>query len=187
LQLRVDLRQQTIHDPLTGLFNRRYMMESLFQTIGRAARNKSTACVLMIDIDDFKLFNDTYGHDLGDTVLKQVASEMKLCLRIEDTLSRYGGEEFCLICPDLDEKSVKELGARLCERVRRLTLDIKDANVGSITISVGIAIYPLHGSEGEDLLREADEALYQAKAQGKNQAVLAVNKLRDDGEQLTPA
>ncbi len=141
----------------------------------------------MIDIDDFKLFNDTYGHDLGDTVLKQVASEMKLCLRIEDTLSRYGGEEFCLICPDLDEKSVKELGARLCERVRRLTLDIKDANVGSITISVGIAIYPLHGSEGEDLLREADEALYQAKAQGKNQAVLAVNKLRDDGEQLTPA
>ncbi len=187
LQLRVDLRQQAIRDPLTGLFNRRYMMESLFQIIGRAARNKSTACVLMIDIDDFKLFNDTYGHDLGDTVLKQVASEMKLCIRIEDTLSRYGGEEFCLVCPDLDEKSVKELGARLCERVRRLTLDIMDANVGSMSISVGMAIYPVHGREGEDLLREADEALYQAKAQGKNQAVLAVNKLRGDGEQLTSA
>jgi diguanylate cyclase (GGDEF)-like protein len=185
LQLRLDLRQQAIRDPLTGLFNRRYMMETLFQVIGRAARNKSTACVLMIDIDDFKLFNDTYGHDLGDTVLKQVASEMKQCIRIEDTLCRYGGEEFCLVCPDLGERSVKELGVRLCEHVHRLTLDVQDTRVSSITISVGMAIYPEHGREGEDLLREADEALYQAKAHGKNQAVLAVNKFRDDGEQLT--
>jgi diguanylate cyclase (GGDEF)-like protein len=119
---------------------------------------------------------------VGDLVLKQVASEMKRCIRIEDTLSRYGGEEFCLVCPDLGEKSVEQLGERLCEGVRCLTMDVKDTRVSTVTISVGIAIYPEHGFEGEDLLRAADEALYQAKAKGKNQAILAVNKPRDDRE-----
>jgi diguanylate cyclase (GGDEF)-like protein len=184
LQFREDLRQQATRDHLTGLFNRRYMMESLFQVIGRAARHKSKVCVLMIDIDDFKRLNDSYGHDVGDLVLKQVASEMKRCIRIEDTLSRYGGEEFCLVCPDLGEKSVEQLGERLCKGVRCLTMDVRDIRVSTVTISVGIAIYPEHGLEGDDLLRAADEALYQAKAKGKNQAILAVNKPRDDREHI---
>jgi diguanylate cyclase (GGDEF)-like protein len=173
LQLRENLRQQAIRDPLTGLFNRRYLMEFLFQSIGRAERHESTVCALMIDIDDFKRLNDTYGHDLGDLVLNRVAGEMKLCTRKEDTLSRYGGEEFCLVCPDLCGKDVEELGQRLCEQVRRLALDVKDANISAVTISVGMAVYPDHGRNGEDLLRAADEALYQAKTQGKNQALLA--------------
>ncbi len=176
LQLREDLRQQAIRDPLTALFNRRYMLESLFQAIGRAKRDNSTVSVLMIDVDDFKRLNDTYGHDVGDQVLQRMASEMKLCTRIEDTLSRYGGEEFCLVCPDLGEKGGRELGERLCKQVRRLTLELKDTSVSTFSISVGIAIYPEHGVEGEDLLRVADEALYQAKAQGKDRAILAGEK-----------
>jgi diguanylate cyclase (GGDEF)-like protein len=184
LQLREDLHQQAIRDPLTGLFNRRYMMESLFQIIGRAERHKSSAGVLMIDIDDFKRLNDTYGHDLGDIVLKHIASEIKICTRIEDTLSRYGGEEFCLVCPDLDEQGVKDLGQRLCNQVRRLTLDVKDTNLSAFSISVGMAIYPQHGRNGEDLLRAADEALYLAKSQGKNRAVLAGGKVENNIEQI---
>jgi diguanylate cyclase (GGDEF)-like protein len=173
LQLRENLRQQAIRDPLTGLFNRRYLMESLFQNIGRAARHHTQVCALMIDIDDFKHINDTYGHELGDLVLKRIASEMQLCTRKEDTLSRYGGEEFCLICPDLSDKYAKEMAERLCDHVRQINLEIEEANISRITISVGMAIYPEHGHNSEELLRAADEALYQAKAHGKNQALLA--------------
>jgi diguanylate cyclase (GGDEF)-like protein len=173
LQFRDNLRQQAIRDPLTSLFNRRYLMESLFQSIGRAERQRTPLSAMLIDIDDFKLFNDTYGHDTGDLVLQRVAGEMHQCTRKEDTLSRYGGEEFCLVCPDLNGKDVERLAERLCERIRRLTLEIDGASISTITISVGIAIYPEHGRNGEDLLREADEALYQAKALGKNQASLA--------------
>jgi diguanylate cyclase (GGDEF)-like protein len=184
LQLRDNLRQQAIRDPLTGLFNRRYLMESLFQNIGRAARHHTQVCALMIDIDDFKRFNDTYGHDLGDMVLQRVASEMQLCTRKEDTLSRYGGEEFCLICPDLSDQYVKELAERLCDHVRRINLDIEKTNISKITISVGMAIYPEHGRNSEDLLRAADEALYQAKAHGKNQALMAVRQPKGSVEYL---
>jgi diguanylate cyclase (GGDEF)-like protein len=173
LQFRDNLRQQAIRDPLTGLFNRRFLMETLHQSIGRAERHKLPLSALMIDIDDFKRINDTYGHDIGDLALKRVANEMKLCTRKEDTLSRYGGEEFCLICPDMNGKQVEELGERLCRQMQRLTLDMKDLNIGGISVSVGMAVYPEHGSNSEDLLRVADEALYQAKAQGKNRAALA--------------
>jgi diguanylate cyclase (GGDEF)-like protein len=176
LQFRENLRQQAIRDPLTGLFNRRYLVESLFQSIGRAERQQTPLSALMIDIDDFKRFNDTHGHDTGDLVLQRVAGAMQQCTRKEDTLSRYGGEEFCLVCPDLSDKDVEVLAERLCEQVRRLTLEIDGANINTITISVGIAIYPDHGRNGEDLLREADEALYRAKALGKNQALLAAKQ-----------
>ncbi|MGD8914894.1 MAG: diguanylate cyclase, partial [Candidatus Thiodiazotropha sp.] len=176
LQFRENLRQQAIRDPLTGLFNRRYLVESMFQSIGRAERQQTPLSALMIDIDDFKRFNDTHGHDTGDLVLQRVAGAMQQCTRKEDTLSRYGGEEFCLVCPDLSDKDVEVLAERLCEQVRRLTLEIDGANINTITISVGIAIYPDHGRNGEDLLREADEALYRAKALGKNQALLAAKQ-----------
>jgi diguanylate cyclase (GGDEF)-like protein len=173
LQFRDNLRQQAIRDPLTGLFNRRYLTESLSQSIGRAERQKTPLSTMMIDIDNFKHFNDTHGHEMGDRVLQRVAFEMQQCTRKEDTLSRYGGEEFCLVCPDLKRKDAQALAERLCERIRRLNLDIDGTSAGAITISVGMAIYPEHGRNGEDLLREADAALYQAKARGKNQALLA--------------
>jgi diguanylate cyclase (GGDEF)-like protein len=172
LQLRENLRQQAIRDPLTGLFNRRYLMESLFQNIGRAKRYHTQVCALMIDIDDFKRFNDAYGHDLGDLVLKRVANEIQHCTRKEDTLSRYGGEEFCLICPEMSDQYLRELAERVREHVQNLTLEIKDTHISKITISVGMAIYPEHGQNCEELLQAADEALYQAKAHGKNQAIL---------------
>ncbi|MET0105678.1 MAG: diguanylate cyclase [Sedimenticola sp.] len=173
LQLRESLKQQAIRDPLTGLFNRRYMMESLQQSISRADRNDSTLGVMMIDIDDFKTFNDNYGHDVGDLVLKQMAAEMRLCTRKEDTLSRYGGEEFCLVCPDLKDKDFEELGARLCDQVRKLTLSIRDMTLSDLSISIGIATYPGHAKDAETLIKIADEALYQAKASGKNRFVMA--------------
>jgi diguanylate cyclase (GGDEF)-like protein len=184
LQLRENLRQQAIRDPLTGLFNRRYLMESLLQSIGRAERQHAQVSALMIDIDDFKHINDSYGHDLGDMVLKRIAREMKHCTRTEDTLSRYGGEEFCLICPGLSDKYVKELAKRLCEHVSRLTLDFEDTIISRMTVSVGMAIYPEHGTNSEELLRAADEALYKAKAQGKNRALLAGKQSKSSVEYL---
>ncbi|MET0047773.1 MAG: diguanylate cyclase [Sedimenticola sp.] len=173
LQLRESLKQQAIRDPLTGLFNRRYMMESLQQSISRADRNDSTLGVMMIDIDDFKSFNDNYGHDVGDLVLKQMAAEMRLCTRKEDTLSRYGGEEFCLVCPDLNDNDFEELGARLCDQVRKLTLSVREMTLSDLTISIGIATYPGHAKDAETLIKIADDALYQAKASGKNRFVMA--------------
>ncbi|MES9964561.1 MAG: diguanylate cyclase [Candidatus Sedimenticola sp. 20ELBAFRAG] len=173
LQLRESLKQQAIRDPLTGLFNRRYMVESLQQSISRADRKDSTLGVMMIDIDDFKTFNDNYGHDVGDLVLKQIAAEMRLCTRKEDTLSRYGGEEFCLVCPDLTEKAIEELAVRLCNQIRKLTLTVRETALSDLTISIGIAAYPGHAKDAETLIKIADDALYQAKASGKNRFVTA--------------
>jgi diguanylate cyclase (GGDEF)-like protein len=180
LQLRESLKQQAIRDPLTGLFNRRYLTESLQQSISRADRNNTKLGVMMIDIDDFKSFNDNYGHDVGDLVLKQIATEMRTCTRKEDTLSRYGGEEFCLVCPDLSENNIEELGARLCDQVRKLTIELKNTTLSDLTVSVGISIYPGHAKDADTLIKIADEALYQAKASGKNRSVMAgiVTKLQ---------
>jgi diguanylate cyclase (GGDEF)-like protein len=187
LQLREDLRQQAIRDPLTGLFNRRYLTEALFQNIGRADRQHSHVSAMMIDIDNFKRFNDTYGHDIGDLVLQRIAIELKQCTRKGDILSRYGGEEFCLVCPDLNDKDAMGLGERLCERIRRLTLDVDGTKVSNLSISLGMATYPQHSRNGEDLLKVADEALYQAKAQGKNQVFLALEQPEEsiDGSSST--
>ena len=167
-QLRETLREQSIHDSLTGLFNRRYMEETLIQEISRAARQNHQVGIIMLDIDHFKIFNDTYGHVTGDTLLSELGKFLKTNIRTEDTACRYGGEEFLLILPNLQLEVIQQRAEFLLQGVIKLQVFDNEKTFAGITISAGIAIYPQHGPNIEDLIRSADKALYQAKQNGRN-------------------
>lgn len=171
LKLRETLRDQAIRDPLTGLFNRRYMEETLKRDILRAERSRYPLGVVMLDLDYFKHFNDTFGHDAGDLLLRELGALLKMQFRGSDIACRYGGEEFTLILPEMP------LGIIL-QRVEALRFDIKQLNVqhlgqlmGTITVSGGVAMFPECGADCETLLRAADRALYRAKAEGRDRVV----------------
>jgi diguanylate cyclase (GGDEF)-like protein len=174
LKLRDTLRQQAIRDPLTGLFNRRYMEETLTLEIERAKRTKAPFCVMMLDLDHFKRFNDTHGHETGDAVLQALGHFLQRYIRGGDIACRYGGEEFTLILPDISLEQATQRATQLCEGVRTLQVEVKGQALSPLTLSVGIATYPTHGERGERLLQAADVALYQAKQEGRDRAVVAV-------------
>jgi len=160
-------------DPLTNVYNRRFGMSRLHEEFARAVRNNSAMAVLMLDIDNFKELNDTYGHMTGDKVILNVVQAVKSNLREGDTLVRYGGEEFMLLLPGASMEDGKLIG----ERIRRTIMDtyLKEGGqeIGQ-TVSLGIAACPDERVEGEDdLIRLADAALYSAKANGKNQLIAA--------------
>ncbi len=173
LQLRETLRNQSIRDALTGLYNRRYMEESLARELHRAKRKKSALAILMIDVDHFKRFNDTMGHETGDLLLRKFGEYLRSNVRADDIACRYGGEEFALILPDAGLDGVLVRAEALREGAAQLTIDSGIRPAMHITISVGIAIFPDNGLSGEELLRTADAALYQAKSVGRNQVVVA--------------
>lgn len=185
IQLRDSLREQAIRDPLTGLFNRRYMLEALDQAHSRAERTGSEIAVMMIDLDHFKLFNDNFGHDAGDHVLKAVSQALKDSLRQEDIACRYGGEEFCIVCPSTGAQQAEQIAARICKAVRQLELSINQLSLGTVTTSVGIAVYPQHAASMDDAIRLADEALYMAKQNGRDRAEVAVLSGTECREKLT--
>ncbi len=168
VQLRNQLRDQAIRDPLTGLYNRRFMLDALEQALHRAERHGNHVAVLMIDLDHFKMFNDRFGHDAGDLVLSQVAEQFVCNLRLEDIACRYGGEEFCLICPDTNLRDAYQLAEKLRTKVGQLSLSCQEQKLDAITMSIGIAIYPNHALKGDELIIRADKALYLAKKNGRN-------------------
>ncbi|MBL8100072.1 MAG: diguanylate cyclase [Anaerolineales bacterium] len=170
-QLRETLKQQSIHDSLTGLFNRRYMEETLIQEISRAVRNGHSLGIIMLDIDHFKNFNDTHGHVNGDSLLSELGKFLKTNIRTEDTACRYGGEEFLLIMPDVSLETVLRRAELLRQGVSEL--QIQADTFANVTISLGIAMYPQHGTTMEFLIRSADKALYQAKQNGRNRVEVA--------------
>ncbi|WP_257267008.1 diguanylate cyclase [Endozoicomonas sp. ONNA2] len=173
MRLREDLRQQAIRDPLTSLFNRRYMMDFLEQHTYSTETQNETLSVMMIDLDHFKRFNDTFGHDAGDYVLKQVAMELKQAAREGDLVCRYGGEEICIVCPATDLDTATELGNMLVTRIAGQGMQFNGQSLGNVTISMGIA-NRLNAETTHDLLiKESDNALYQAKEQGRNKAVIS--------------
>lgn len=174
LRLRDALRFQSVRDPLTGLYNRRYLEESLEREIGRAERRQTTVSVLMLDIDHFKRFNDSFGHDAGDYVLKQLGLVMKSFVRKEDIACRYGGEEFTFILPETDQETAQRRAQQFCERVRTLDFRFQDKSLGVVTVSIGVSSYPRHGTLAEGLLAAADSALYRAKKEGRDRIVAAV-------------
>jgi len=174
LKLRETLRNQSIRDPLTGLFNRRYMEETLERELRRAERSGGALGVVMLDLDRFKMFNDTYGHDCGDMLLRELGGVLKSVIRVGDVACRYGGEEFVLILPGADTEITRQRAERLRESVKRLFVSHRGQSVGSITLSAGIAAFPQHGSTGEVLLQAADAALYRAKSEGRDRIVLSV-------------
>ena len=172
LRLRETLRMQSIRDPLTGLFNRRYMEESLARELRRAARNQRRLGAIMLDLDKFKVFNDTYGHEAGDTLLRELGEFLRSRTRGEDIACRYGGEEFVVILPEASMEVTQQRAERLREEFKHLNVQHRGRSLGPVTLSVGVAVFPEHGSTAEEILRAADHALYQAKAEGRDRVAL---------------
>ena len=173
LNLRNSLLQQAIHDSLTGLFNRRYMEEMLEREIMRVQRKEAPLGIIMLDLDHFKHFNDTFGHEAGDTLLRELSTFMRANIRREDIACRYGGEEFILIMPEASLETTRQRAEKLRQGVERLQVEYQGQLLGTITLSLGVAVSPNHGADGEALIRAADAALYQAKTGGRNRVVTA--------------
>jgi diguanylate cyclase (GGDEF)-like protein len=173
LYLQETLRVQSIRDPLTGLFNRRYLEESGERELYRMARGKKPAGLAMIDLDHFKTFNDTFGHEGGDALLRAFGQFLRERLRKEDIACRYGGEEFCILFCESSVDDAVRRAEQLRAEVNHLTVHHGGQHLGDISISVGVASYPTHGSVLTDLIAAADSALYQAKAAGRNRVVTA--------------
>lgn len=173
LKLRQSLQNQSTRDPLTGLYNRRYLEETLEREFHRAQRNNQNVGVIMVDIDYFKQFNDQFGHDAGDVVLKKLGQFLNEHIRKGDIACRYGGEEFILILPGAALEVIHTRAKVLNAKIKQLAIQHRNQNLGVITLSIGVACFPQHGSTAEDVLRAADIALYHAKAQGRDQAVVA--------------
>jgi diguanylate cyclase (GGDEF)-like protein/PAS domain S-box-containing protein len=170
-RLQAQLREMAIHDSLTGLYNRHYLNETLKRELARAAREKYSISFIMIDIDHFKRVNDTYGHKAGDSVLQDLAVQLLNNSRASDILYRYGGEEFLAILP----KVKADYAYQIAEKWRKGFLDspiLREFSGAKTTISCGIAAYPKHATSAANLIVYADQALYQAKAAGRNRSVL---------------
>lgn len=173
IHLRNRLIEQSIRDPLTGLYNRRYMNETLDRELHKAHRHKHAVGIVMLDIDHFKMFNDTYGHDVGDEVLKQVATFLQSSIRSDDVVCRYGGEEFLFIMTDVPLHSVRRRAEEIRAGIQTLAVEYEGQALKTITVSLGVASFPEHGDTAECVISLADKALYRAKAQGRNCVVLA--------------
>jgi diguanylate cyclase (GGDEF)-like protein/PAS domain S-box-containing protein len=173
LKLRETLHNQAIRDPLTGLFNRRYLEESLKREIYRAERKGTSLGIIMLDIDHFKRFNDTHGHAAGDALLHELGKFLKAHIRGADIACRYGGEEFTLILPDVSVEDARQRAEQLRERVRYLKVQDNNQTLNGVTLSLGVAVFPLNGSTMEAVLRAADLALYRAKHEGRNRVVVS--------------
>ncbi len=163
------MEELTVTDELTGIFNYRYFAEKLKEEQRRAARYDLPLSLIMLDIDWFKQFNDTYGHEVGNIVLKGITGVVKRCIRDVDIFCRYGGEEFVIILPQTPQIEVTRIGERIREQI-----DLSDFGGGDnipqlrVTVSVGISSFPENGKSNEELLSMADTALYRAKGSGKN-------------------
>ena len=178
LKLRESLRQQSIRDMPTGLYNRRFLEESAQREVLRASRQQAKGindglALLMIDIDHFKLFNDQHGHDVGDQVLNEVAQVLRRQTRGSDVAARYGGEEFTIVLTDMPTSLAFERAEQVRAGVEALDLRAAGKALGTVTISIGVAQFPTHGSSVAELLIAADKALYEAKRTGRNRVVIA--------------
>jgi diguanylate cyclase (GGDEF)-like protein len=173
LKLSDTLRNQSIRDPLTGLFNRRYMEETLERELRRVSRVQRPLGIIMLDVDHFKQFNDTFGHEAGDVLLRELSGFLKAHIREEDVACRYGGEEFTLILPEATLEVTQGRAERLCADVKHLHVQHEGQPLGNVTLSLGVALFPTHGTTREAVLRAADAALYRAKREGRDRVLLA--------------
>jgi diguanylate cyclase (GGDEF)-like protein len=168
LRLRDSLREMSIRDPLTGLFNRRYMEETLNREVSLATRNQTQVGVVVIDVDHFKAFNDTHGHNAGDAILEAVGGALVAHSRPSDIACRFGGEEFIMIFPDCSLTDTQQRIEELRCVVSSLRVPYRRIELSGPTISCGIASFPQHGTTPDELIRLADVALYAAKEGGRN-------------------
>jgi diguanylate cyclase (GGDEF)-like protein len=172
LKLREAMRNLSIRDPLTGLFNRRYMEEALALELHRSRRNAAQLAVIMVDIDHFKQFNDNFGHDGGDAVLRALGKFLRKHVRGSDIACRYGGEEFMLILSPSTSEGALARAEKIRAAAAQLGVSHAGKDLGAITLSLGVAVFPDHASEAAALAKAADVALYQAKSGGRNRVVM---------------
>jgi diguanylate cyclase (GGDEF)-like protein len=186
LRFQEALRDLSIRDALTGLYNRRYLEESLSREIARASRQQQPLAVVMMDVDHFKRLNDAQGHEAGDAVLAEVGKLLARRTRAEDIACRFGGEEFCLILPGIDGPTALRRADDLRRAVARLDVRYGQVPLGPVTMSAGVAVYS--GQGGESVIAAADAALYRAKRSGRDRVMAADEPLpAEDGEGDPPS
>ena len=173
LESEARLREQSVRDHLTGVFNRRYMEETLERELLRASRRQFTLGIIMLDVDDFRRFNNTYGHAAGDAILRELGNLLLKHVRGEDIACRYGGDEFIIVLPDASRAVTFERAELVCEYAKQLHIDFEGQNLEAITLSLGVAIFPDHGITSEALLKAVDAALYHAKHEGRGRVASA--------------
>ncbi|MGD0707811.1 MAG: sensor domain-containing diguanylate cyclase [Anaerolineaceae bacterium] len=157
------LREQSVRDHQTGLFNRRYLEETLERELLRASRKHITLGIIMLDVDEFKRFNDTYGHAAGDAILREMGSFLLKHVRGEDITCRYGGDEFIIVLPDVTRAVACKRAELICKYARQFHLQFEGQILEAITLSYGVAVFPKDGPTGAAVLKAADDALYNAK------------------------
>jgi diguanylate cyclase (GGDEF)-like protein len=173
IRLRESLRKQSVRDPLTGLFNRRYMEESLQRELRRAVRGGLCVGVILVDLDHFKRFNDSFGHRAGDYLLHELGVFLMTHIRGEDVACRYGGEEFLLILPGATLDDTRLRAEQLHQAARQLRVEHGRHSLPAVTLSLGVAACPANGLTVEAVLGAADLAMYRAKAAGRDQVAVA--------------
>jgi len=171
--LQAQLAVEAVHDPLTQLFNRRYLDSVMPGLIGAAERRTAPLALALVDLDHFKLVNDRHGHPAGDVVLREIGRVLPMSLRPSDVVCRYGGEEFCIVLPDADGTGAEKALASLAARLRDLRVTWEGETLGGFTFSAGVAVLGRNGTAFADLLASADRALYDAKGTGRNRILIA--------------
>ncbi len=170
--LREKLRNQALRDELTGLYNRRFLEETLPRLVAHAERRQASLAVLMLDLDHFKQVNDRHGHLVGDAVLREVGAMLRARLRAMDIACRYGGEELLVLMPDCAAEDALHRAEQLCGEVRALAAGQRGV-LPAVTVSIGVAAWPAHGRGIAEVIKAADAALYEAKRQGRDRAIPA--------------
>lgn len=167
-----DLQQRSIRDPLTGLFNRRYLSETLPHLLHRALRGNQCVSLILLDLDHFKRLNDQFGHLAGDQVLRDFSLFLKGFVRGTDIACRYGGEEFILILPQAPLEKAQERAERIRQGLHYISMNYAGRNLGNVTLSAGVATFPQHGETADMLIAAADQAMYQSKVQGRDRVTV---------------
>jgi len=167
------LREQSVRDHLTGLFNRRYMEETLERELLRAARKQLSLGIIKLNVDDFKRFNDIHGHAAGDEALCKLGNLLLKHVRREDITCRDGGDEFIIILPDASRKVTWERAELICEHFKQFHLQFEGQTLETFTFSMGVSVFPEDGSTSATVLRAAADALYRAKREGRGRVVMA--------------
>ena len=173
LKLQETLQQQSVRDPLTGLFNRRYLEESLARELHKAQRQSHTLGVLMVDLDHFKQVNDRYGHEAGDMVLREMGKVFGRQIRAGDIVCRFGGEEFTILLPEASLEITLKRAEQIRLAAKTTQVHHGASNLEPVTLSIGVALFPNDGLTTEDLLQAADSALYRAKKEGRDRVCQA--------------